>query len=372
MIRAATKFLWLLPRRLGAIARIVNDPVLSRTYYPQVERKSKTGIWLDNLWWLLRNQEVNLYYFLYGMDRKHGPDPREYLAAKEFQKYQEQTRAAAAVDGQRIDYHCLIHDKFLFCQYVTSLGFPTPPVLALGDKTSLWWVGGAGRQPVESLLDRELDGFYKELVGEGGRGVMSFSVAGGRLYVNDREQSMTDFLAGIRGHYIIQRRMRQHPRMAELYPHSVNTIRLVTMRTDGDPKPFCAILRMGTQGRRADNWSIGGVCSPVDLDTGIVGKYGVFHPAYGTRTDRHPDTGMAFEGFGIPFFAESLAMTLKLHSLFYGMHSIGWDIGIGQDGPQFLEANDKWAIDLLQGAHGGLKRRYLELLPGAGRGGRRL
>jgi len=368
MILAAAKFLRLLPVRLKAIHKLASDPVLSRTYYAQEQRKSKPRILLDNLWWLLRHQEVNHCYFLYGLDRKR-VDPGEYLSPKEFQKLQEQTRTTAQVDGQRMDYHCLLQDKFLFCQYVTALGFPTPPVLALGDGDSIWWPGVGARQPLESLLSRELDGFYKELLGEGGRGAMSVSVAGGRLYLNDAERSLADFRARINGHYVIQQRVKQHPRMAELHPQSVNTIRLVTVLRDGQPKPFCAILRMGTEGRAADNWSIGGACVPLDLEKGTPGRHGCFRPGYGTRTDRHPNTGIIFEGFRIPFYREAVAAALEVHNLFYGLHSIGWDIAITENGPTFLEANDQWAIDVLQCVHGGLKQRYLETLPGATRQG---
>jgi hypothetical protein len=145
----------------------------------------------------------------------------------------------------------------------------------------------------------------------------------------------------------------------------VNTVRIVTVRAAGRVQPFCAILRLGAAGRRCDNWSTGGLAVAVDLRTGRLGRDGFYGPKFGTRARRHPDTGVAFEGLQVPWFAEAASQACRLHAYFYGFHSIGWDIAIAPGGPVFLEGNDDWGLQSLQGPHGGLKRRFAAVLPKA-------
>ena len=51
------------------IARMVGNPVLSRSYYPGEPRKSPPCVFVENVAWLMRHHEVNRNYFAYGLDR---------------------------------------------------------------------------------------------------------------------------------------------------------------------------------------------------------------------------------------------------------------------------------------------------------------
>ena len=42
------------------------------------------------------------------------------------------------------------------------------------------------------------------------------------------------------------------------------------------------------------------------------------------------------------------------------IHSIGWDIAIGKDGPVFIEGNDNWEINGPQVGNRGLKKEFEE------------
>ena len=151
--------------------------------------------------------------------------------------------------------------------------------------------------------------------------------------------------------------------MSELYPHSVNTVRLVTVMVGGVPQPFFGFLRMGNKGCRCDNWSVGGILVGIDIETGRVFRDGVYMPGCGTRVSKHPETGVVFESFEIPFYAGALEMALQLHRFFYGSHSIGWDIAITESGPCVIEGNDNWAIAPPQAVHGGMRTKYLDVYP---------
>jgi Sugar-transfer associated ATP-grasp len=371
MIGAVWRFAHMMPVRLRAIKQLLTDPVLSRSYYPDEPRKSKYWQLLDNLWWLFRYQEVNYEYLYYGMDRINGPANREYLAKNEFRKLRDMSNDRANAVATRgdsrnrgLNYRMILGDKFTFDRFLNGVGIPTPSLLALGDSKSVLWFDTDQRLPLSSLLEREVDGFWKDALADGGGRVFSIQSGGGTLLIDGQEESLTSFNDRIEigGHFIIQERLQQHPNVSELYDSSINTIRLVTMVQEGEPRPFAAIIRLGAHGTERDNFSTGGIAIDIDIETGRLGKYGFIAPKFGTRTEHHPDTGMVFEGFNVPYFFEAVQAALKLHSFFYGFHSIGWDVAITPSGPSFLEGNDDWGLRSLQGPHGGLRDKFLSML----------
>jgi hypothetical protein len=167
----------------------------------------------------------------------------------------------------------------------------------------------------------------------------------------------------IMGKFLIQERIRQHPKLSELNHHAVNTIRLITCLRDGKPSPYLAVLKMAAGESCHDNWCAGGLAVKMDIQTGILSKYGFFAPGKGTKTKHHPDTGAVFSGFQVPYFEEAIKMAVELHEYFPSFHSIGWDIGITSDGPVFIEGNYEWSISIMQTTHKNAKASYLQTLP---------
>lgn len=74
----------------------------------------------------------------------------------------------------------------------------------------------------------------------------------------------------------------QHPAMAELYPTSVNTVRILTIYG----KIVDATLRMGNGGSFLDNASSGGIFAPVDIETGRITAEGIDY--LGKANLKHP------------------------------------------------------------------------------------
>lgn len=127
------------------------------------------------------------------------------------------------------------------------------------------------------------------------------------------------------------------------------------MTKDEDVVVFAAGVRMGREGSCVDNWAKGGVFVGVDLETGNLMKDGFLKPPYGTKVKNHPDNGLLFEGFAIPYFKQAVELCMAAHSKLYRIHSIGWDVAITQEGPVLIEGNSLWEISLLQATSGGLK-----------------
>ena len=160
---------------------------------------------------------------------------------------------------------------------------------------------------------------------------------------------------------ILQEPVKQHFEMNRLNPNSVNTIRIVTVKMD-KPVLLFALLRVGTKdSKECDNTSQGGIAVGIKAD-GYLTEYGFQKPQYGGRVYKHPDTGVVFKDFSIPYFEEAVQLACKAHGLLYHIRSIGWDIAITDNGPVIIEGNDDWELQSFQALYGGLRERCEEWL----------
>lgn len=200
----------------------------------------------------------------------------------------------------------------------------------------------------------DADFFVKQIDGECGSGVFHLKQVEGKYILGGNEMAIPDIVKRMSiGSYIVQKRFIQHELMSKIYPKSVNTIRMVTVKgDDGKPHVFAAVLRIGAMGKEVDNYSQGGVIVEIDLKTGRLHKYGFRKQAYGGMGEMHPDTHFCYEGVQIPYFEEAKRCAVYFHSMLFDLHSIGWDIAISESGPVFIEGNDNWEMPMHQMNHG--------------------
>lgn len=166
----------------------------------------------------------------------------------------------------------------------------------------------------------------------------------GDIYINSELSDLKN-LIDIFGndHWIIQHSINnQIETYSRFHPHSINTTRIITVQHNDNIEVLSAFLRMGVNGRHADNWSSGGIIVGVDIDKGVLEKWGFFKPGYGTKSTFHPNSKILFEGYNLPEWEEMVQYVKKAHSLFYGIHSIGWDVVVTEDGIMLIEGNDNW------------------------------
>lgn len=139
--------------------------------------------------------------------------------------------------------------------------------------------------------------------------------------------------------YIIQQNVIQHKLMAQFNPSSVNTCRITTARTGSGIVVLSAFLRMGRAGTRVDNGQFGAVICGIDKMGDLHGK------AFNQKSkwfDKHPDSGVEFDGFRIPGYKQATDFCIKQHERFLRFTFISWDIAISEDGkPIFIEFNLK-------------------------------
>lgn len=335
----------------------------TNTYYPEEPRKSKGRILYENLLWILQKREVNYYYYLQGFDRI-GADQNDFFALPEFVRLRDGANSGIYADHRKANYTCLLQDKFLFSQYLKSLNLKTPQTLALCENDTIVWLENERTEPFAALTEHEgLDAFLKPAVGWQGENVFHLTVCDKQLFLSGRQTNPSAIRNMIKGKYIIQTRLCQHPALSRIYPESVNTLRIVTARTPADEIiVLSSVFRMGTNGNKRDNWCSGGITAGIDIETGRLKKYGYLNPKYGRKVSSHPDTNVPLEGLEIPFYHDAAEAAKSLHFFFYGLHSVGWDIAITEDGPVFIEGNDDWGIRVIQPHDRTFKKRFLATL----------
>ena len=86
-----------------------------------------------------------------------------------------------------------------------------------------------------------------------------------------------------------------------------------------------------------------------------------YKPQYGLKTTEHPNSHIVFESFCIPHISKAIEQAKLFHSTLNDIHSIGWDIAIGEDGPIFIEGNDNWEINGPQSCNRGLAPEFYNL-----------
>ncbi len=138
----------------------------------------------------------------------------------------------------------------------------------------------------------------------------------------------------------------QHPDLQTINPYSVNTLRVITIYSGGKGNVVCAFIRIGNGGRPVDNINAGGMCAPIDLETGAIAKVGYDKDRITYET--HPLTGAPILGAIIPLWKEVVEFVDNCAQVTPGLRYVGWDVAVTEKGPVLVEANELPGHDILQ------------------------
>lgn len=137
--------------------------------------------------------------------------------------------------------------------------------------------------------------------------------------------------------WIIQRPVIQHEVMSELHSSSVNTMRIVTIRTGAEVSVVQVFLRIGVGRSRVDNLSSGNIAVGVEED-GRLREVGYDFALQ--RCSTHPQHGYAFDSFVIPSFETARQICIGLHKGVPDLDLISWDVAIDDRAvPVVIELN---------------------------------
>lgn len=251
-------------------------------------------------------------------------------------------------------YPHLLDDKLSFALYMQALGAPTPRVHAVAHQGHIGYLGAP-----EDLTARIRDAgslVVRSRLGSGGKAVVVLRWDGERVLVG--ATPVPDPTALLRrGRFVVTDFVQQHPYASSIFPHSGNTLRVLTMRDPATEEHFAALAthRFGTSASgAADNFSQGGISAGVGLATGEVTE-AVAKVDRGrglVRLQVHPETQAPIAGVRVPHFRDVVARLERLATEMPGFDFVGWDVMVTESGFSILEANNR--SDTVLQVHGPL------------------
>ena len=198
----------------------------------------------------------------------------------------------------------------------------------------------------------------KPLDSSGGRGVQRIDLSTQIDLKNRYLQLLNDY----NGQFIVEELVIQSDLLASLHPHSVNTVRMYTIRYDDRIDVIHPFLRIGQGGNFVDNAFSGGIFGSIDVDTGIITATA---DERGNRYVTHPDTGEPIIGFRIPFWDEVIEFAKELAQVIPDNRYSGWDLALTDEGWIMIEGNARsqfvWQMPTQEGFMDELRTIFSEL-----------
>lgn len=263
--------------------------------------------------------------------------------------------------SERISKHhyYIVHNKIVFDKYFSSICTTIPKLAFIDNARLMPLVTNCPFTSLDELICYTTQGHdlcLKPFDGGSGRDILQLSFDHDRLEfaINGQPHTSDDLRSRLHrlNGFVVEHRCNQSGLSNEIYPGTLNTLRIMTMidPDSGDPFVPVALHRFGTlQSRFADNWSQGGLSVWIDVDSGIMGK-GVQYPFNGQLVfhSHHPDTKIRIEGRSLLQWHRVLEVVVKCATFVRFMPMLGWDVVLSDDAILVLEANYNPDINLIQ------------------------
>lgn len=167
------------------------------------------------------------------------------------------------------------------------------------------------------------------------------------MYVSTPEDTVETLLDNINknGFNLAEEAIVNEESIRAFNPTSLNTIRIVTVRSGDYFKIICACLRIGAKGSSVDNVSSGGTSARINLETHKLDSV-FFANAY--REIPTSQSGRNDIGFEIPYWKETVKLVEEASKKIPQIHIVGWDVAITPKGPALIEGNESFHTDVMQ------------------------
>jgi hypothetical protein len=252
-------------------------------------------------------------------------------------------------ENNALRYNPLFTHKYIEKLLLKGAGLPTARLLAMiGDLGDI-----RGREELAEFLRRvPHDVVVKPVSGTHGKKVLVVSRSGDELRAGGKicsEHDIWDHVsADLARGFLVEEKLTNTAEIAALYPSSLNTFRIVTIKTLD--KQWClaaAYLRVGAGGNVVDNIAAGGILVRVDADGTTCSAH-----RNGQPLESHPDTGAPLVGIRLSGYRAACDLALEASRKLGFVGTIGWDIAATDSGPVIVEAN-LWWTPSFQAALGG-------------------
>lgn len=190
-----------------------------------------------------------------------------------------------------------------------------------------------------AFLDANPQFMSKPYDGLGGQDVQKVSASD----IADRQAY---YHSCVENRIFLEQLVHQHPQMNVLCPASVNTMRIMTFNDGGRSEILWMGLRVGNGINAVDNFHAQGMAVAIDMQTGKLKGQAIDKDC--VRYEKHPTTGVTFDGFQIPDFQAAKELVLKGALESDKILVIGWDVALSDNGPVVIEANRRPGFDIVQ------------------------
>jgi hypothetical protein len=306
-------------------------------------------------------------YFQY---RLYRPD----LSAEDKRRYLPDTPWANARLWTRLNprrYGCLYTNKVIFNRFFSSLKLPVARIFGVYDPVVGRTESGERLRDSHDLrewLPRVAgNGFvFKAVEGVRGHSILVFTgqsdhnpnlfvTLSGDSYDASALVAFAHNTGELKQHrpeanrtsFLIEERIRPHPKLAEFVGPTLCTARMQTIiGVDGTARIVAAVFKLQPKPIGVDQLIYGAVGCWVDLETGVLVRGRTRESLQDTTVI--PGTATPFVGFQLPDWPEMKALALRAAEAFPWARSIGWDIAPSEQGPVLIEGNEEWSPSLIQ------------------------
>lgn len=235
-------------------------------------------------------------------------------------------------------YAKVLEDKSVFPFFASKAGVKMPITMVYntfgvfrdGDYNCL------SKKNVKELLNNAGRVFVKPTIESGSaKGIFTANFKDG---VDQKSgKTIDEIFDSKRKNYAVQEFVKCCQELANLYNGCVNTFRIMTYRWKDGFYVMPGVLRIGSGGGEVDNAHAGGMFVAIDEDGVLKGKAMTeFMNVY----EKHPDSGILFEGYRISEYPKVVEAALKLHTMIPEIGCVAWDFTIDDtNSPLLIEAN---------------------------------
>lgn len=338
----------------------------SNTYFPEFsdKRKSLFRRFQEQICHIIKYGVPNDFYFLYGLDIKDFHRAEDFVDNKQFMRRQH------AMNYKQGPYPpiSVLRDKALFGIVAEAYGINTAKNIGIIQNGKIYLFNEKKIISIDQIntvqcFTNDNDFFIKIIDGQCADGIYHMRVIDGHFILGNKAIDANTFFEKKRRYLIQESIKHQHRSIAAIHPKAINTLRIVTVFNNkiGEVEHLSSVLRVGKGENQVDNWAAGGLSIGVDTEKGTLRQYGFYKPGHGTKATEHPDSHIVFKDYLIPYMKEAIEEAKTFHRHLHGIHSIGWDVAITEEGPCFVEGNDNWEISLMQISNHGLRKEFDEL-----------
>ena len=327
--------------------------------YHAGKNKAKVKIAWELLSWLLNEGYFNVMYFAFGLNIT-GSKQSDFIGSKEvlLLKNKAENKLKQKANCKEFNYDVITKDKFYANAILTANHIACIEDQAVISNSQVLFKNGECKN-LDALFNMKGQVFIKNTTQEAGDGVLVCEIKDQQIYLKDQKISLEELKRKLEGgKWVVQLAKNSHPQVKKINNSALNTTRIVTILDGTEPVYLTGFQSFATNNEKTDSWSKGSIYVGIDIQNNCLKKYGYFHPEISNMglVEKHPDSGIIFEGYEISELQHAVDLCLRAHKLFYFNSILGWDVAITENGPLILEVNEKPGMNAVQCVDGGLKK----------------